>query len=148
MRGTLVPRLVAERPGKVPIAVEWPDIFYKEPENAFSFQAANHTFYPYESDLHLVDPSENGALAFAVSADVVSTGFRLVLRDRDGVPDYSIQSVDGTNTTIKYRSRTMPLREFFEDEPPTFWFADGSSLSGIEYVELRKRPEPFPRRPD
>ena len=39
----------------------------------------------------------------------------------------------------------MLLREFFEEQPPTFWFADGSSLTGVEYVELRQQPEPFPR---
>ena len=38
LRGTLVPELVSERPKKIPISVEWPDIFYKEPEQVFSFQ--------------------------------------------------------------------------------------------------------------
>jgi superfamily II DNA or RNA helicase len=145
LRGTLVPRLVTERPRKLPITVEWPDIFYKEPENAFSFQANDRTFYPHDADLHLVDPSEDGALTFALSADGVSARFRLDLRDRGGAPDYSIQPLDGPNATVNYRSRTRSLHEFFEEELPTFWFADGSSLSGIEYVELRNPPQPFPR---
>jgi hypothetical protein len=39
----------------------------------------------------------------------------------------------------------MGLREFFEEQPPTFWFADGSSLTGIEFVALRTQPAPFPK---
>ena len=35
--------------------------------------------------------------------------------------------------------------DFLSEHPPTFWFADGSSLCGNEYVELRRRPVPFAR---
>ena len=32
-----------------------------------------------------------------------------------------------------------------KQEPPTFWFADGSSLTGIEHVSLRTQAVPFPK---
>jgi Type III restriction enzyme, res subunit/Helicase conserved C-terminal domain len=145
LRGTLVPDLVLERPKKVPIAVEWPNVFYKEPEQVFSFQINGNTVYRHEADLMLVEPTDNGPLKFAISSSEACAHFECRLVEKDGSPDYSIQAIDSTNTIINYRSRSMPLREFFEEEPPTFWFADGSSLSGSEYVTLRRQPEPFPR---
>ena len=93
----------------------------------------------------LVEPTDNGPLKFAISSSAACAQFELRLIENDVAPDYAIQARDAHDTIIDYRSRSMRLREFFEDEPPTFWFADGSCLSGIEYVALRKQPEPFPR---
>ncbi len=145
LRGTLVPTLVSERPKKMPIAVEWPDIFYKEPEQAFSFQIDGVIVYRHDADLMLVEPADDGALKFAISSSSASAHFELTLFEKNGAPDYSVRAVDAPNAIIKYRSKSMQLREFFEKEPPTFWFADGSSLSGIEYVALRRQPDPFPK---
>jgi len=145
LRGTLVPELVSERPKKVPIAVEWPPMFYKEPEQFFSFQINGITIYRHDADITLPDATDDGPLKFAISSALASATFELRLTAKDGTPDYSVHSLDGAEVTIRYRGGSMGLREFFEEQPPTFWFADGSSLTGIEYVALRKQPEPFPR---
>lgn len=143
LRGTLVPVLVPERPKKMPIAVEWPDIFYKEPEQAFSFQINGVTVYRHEADLILVEPAEEGPLRFAISSTSARADFELVLFGNAGISDYSVQGSNASNVIIKYRGKSIELEEFFEQEPPTFWFADGSSLVGVEYVALRNQPEPF-----
>ena len=103
------------------------------------------TVYRHDADLTLVEPADSGPLKFAVSSSSACANFEFMLTEKNTAADYSIQATDAPDATINYRSRTMRLREFFEEEPPTFWFADGSSLSGIEYVALRKQPEPFPR---
>jgi len=144
LRGTLVPTLVTERPKKMPIAVDWPDIFYKEPEQVFSFRINGVDVYRHDADLSLLDASEDGALKFAISSGAARAEFKLKLFEKDGVPDYSIET-DAPHAVIKHRSRSMQLREFLEKEPPTIWFSDGSALSGNEYVPLRRQPEPFPR---
>lgn len=145
LRGTLVPQLIAERPKKVPIAIDWPDLFYTEPEQAFAFQINGQTVYRHEADLVLINAVESGPIEFAISSDAASLNLRYRLFDSNGSPDYSIEIVNGAEATVNFRSRTIPLAEFFDEEPPTFWFADGSSLLGIEYVQLRTQPEPFPR---
>jgi hypothetical protein len=145
LRGTLVPQLVSERPKKMPVAVEWPTIFYKEPEQAFSFQINGATVYRHDADIFLSDPADDGPLSFAVLSASAGASFELRLAAKDGNPDYAVLSLDESQATISYRGGSMSLREFFEEHPPTFWFADGSSLAGIEYVPLRKQPEPFPR---
>lgn len=143
--GTLVPTWISKRPQQIPIAVEWPDIFYKEPEQIFSFQINGIDVYRHDIDLNVVDPENNGALKFELSSSVASAKFELSLFENNGNPDFSIKEIDMSNVIISYRNTSLPLREFFQEDPPTFWFADGSSLSGIEYVALQKQPEPFPR---
>jgi len=145
LRGTLVPELISERPKKMPIAVEWPPIFYKEPEQFFSFQIAGITVYRHDADITLPDATDGGPLKFAISSESASATFELRLAEKDGNPDYSVHSLDGDEATIRYRCGSMGLREFFEEQPPTFWFADGSSLTGIEFVALRTQPVPFPK---
>lgn len=146
LRGTLVPELISQRPIKVPIAVEWPDIFYREPEQAFSFQINGASVFRHDVDLTLVDPTETGPLRFALLSEQATASFELALMQTRGSHDFAIRPTDTANATIFYRGRPTPLDEFFAEEPPTFWFADGSSLTGIEFVALRQQPEPFPRQ--
>jgi superfamily II DNA or RNA helicase len=145
LRGTLVPQLVSERPRKMPIAVEWPTIFYKEPEQMFAFQINGSSVYRHDADIELSDPSEDGPLAFSITSAAGSATFQLQPTLNEESPDFSIQSVDGGDATITSRGQSVDLRTFFEEHLPTFWFADGSSLTGIEYVPLPKQTPPFPR---
>ena len=145
LRGTLVPELVSKRPAKMPIAVEWPDVFYREPEQVFAFTVNGVEVYRHDCDLTLADPGDVGPLRFAISSSSQAAAFQFTLNGNEDAPDYAITATDGSDAIIKYRGKTAPLREFLEEEPPTFWFADGSSLTGIEYVKLRRQPVPFPR---
>jgi superfamily II DNA or RNA helicase len=145
LRGTLVPELVSKRPKSMPIAVEWPDVFHREPEQVFSFQIDGIAVYRHDADLVLVDPAESGALKFAVSSQSANAHFELVLFDKSGTADHSVKAIDAPGATVNYRGKTLPLLDFFDEHPPTFWFADGSSLTGAEYVALRRQPDPFLR---
>jgi superfamily II DNA or RNA helicase len=145
LNGTLVPVSVSRRPEKIPIAVEWPDLFYKEPESVFAFHIDGQTLYPHTVNLEIIDPSESGPLRFAIVGDAISAEFEMVFSELDAAPDFLVRLCTGTSAVLVHRSTSMPLTEFFGLEPPTFWFANGASLSGIDYVELRRQPEPFAR---
>lgn len=145
LKGTLVPVLVSTRPNQVPIAVDWPDLFYKEPEIVFQFEIDGQTVYSHAADLKLVSPTDSGPLKFAITSGSATAEFEFALNGQVTTPDFSVILSGGMTATLSYRSRTIPLTEFFAEEPPVFWFADGSSLEGIEHIELRRRPVPFPR---
>lgn len=145
LNGTLVPVSVCKRPGKMPIAIEWPDLFYKEPESVFSFQIDGQTVYPHTVNLELVNASESGPLRFAIVSEAVRAEFEMVFSEQEASPDFSVRLCTGTSAVFVHRSRSVPLTEFFDQEPPTFWFATGASLCGIDYVQLRRQPEPFAR---
>lgn len=144
LKGTLVPVLVAERPAKMPIGIEWPELFYREPEQAFAFQIDGKNVYRHDAEIELVDPSATAPLVFSVSGPDASATFELKLFKTDGNPDYSVEVKGKSKVTIKHRGKESTLAEFFEEHVPTIWYADGSSLTGVEYVELRAKPDPFP----
>lgn len=145
LNGTLVPVMVAMRPSKVLVAIEWPIIFWKEPEQAFCFEFDGKRLYPYTSELELSNTDISGPLTFSLKSDGTSVEFELVLNGKENAPDFEIVVRGEIKPIIKYRSQSLLLTEFLTEHPPTIWFADGSSLTGIEYVELRRQPEPFPR---
>jgi superfamily II DNA or RNA helicase len=145
LKGTLVPEFVSSRPKKVPIAIEWPELFYKEPEACFTFTLRGNEAHLHETSIVLDDPNAEGPLAFSLVSDSSRASFELILRERNGYPDFAIQSVQNSIASVKYRGRSLSVADFFKDEPPTFWFADGSSLTGNEYISLRRHPSPFAR---
>lgn len=143
LNGTLVPKLVTSRPRKVPIGIDWPETVFKEPEGYFSFVLRGKPATLCETSIVLDDPSEDGPLGFSLVSDEARASFELVLREKNGGPDYAIKLVKDSIATVTHRGHTRSVVEFLEEEPPTFWFADGSSLTGNEYVELRRQPVPF-----
>ncbi len=145
LKGTLVPVFISRRPKKSPIAIEWPEVVYREPESAFSFLVNGQIIYLCNTSIVLLNVSDTGPLLFGIKSEEMTAGFEIKLNERDESPDYAIHATDATDASINHRSRSISLRDFFEEHPPTFWFADGSSLTGIEHVELRQQLEPFPR---
>lgn len=144
LNGTLVPKLIKERPAKVPIAIEWPELFFKDREEIFSFNLRGHDARLCDTSLVLDSPSENGLLGFSLVSGTVRASYAITLFERNGDPDFKIQIVNNSIGSIKIGGKTKNLSEFFLEEPPTLWFADGSTLTGNEYIELRRKPIPFP----
>ena len=145
LSGTLVPILITKRPELMPVAIEWPELFYSEPERAFGFQIGEIHIQKCDTDLILVDPSETGNLKFALESGEARSVFEMVFSEDAEAPDFSIQPLSKKITYVNYHNKMVPLQNFFEEQPPTFWFADGSSLTGVEHVALRSRPDLFPR---
>lgn len=145
LRGTLIPQYVSTRPERMPISIEWPDIFYTEPERRFGFTIGAASMEKCHTDLILIDPTEAGPLSFAIRSDSAQVNFELVLTKKAGNPDFAIVRKTEGACFVNFQAKMVALETFFEEHPPTFWLADGSSLTGFEYVELRRKPEPFPR---
>lgn len=146
LHGTLEPLLISDRPKEMPIAVEWPEIMYRDVETAYSLRLQGIDVGIHEADLSLLGPSETGTLQFAVSGLGKRAAFELELFKRAGEPDFRFKACGGSISEIVKGGTKKPLSEFFNDEPPAFWFANGASLVGHRYVRLRSEPEPFPRQ--
>lgn len=143
--GTLSEQYIAERPEKMPIAIEWPEPFYTEPERAYRLRLGDRRLELSSADIDLVHPETAGVLRFSIGDDQAWAEFRLVLFEDGGEPDFRVEQVGGAEALLEHGSRAFSLAESFNEEPPTIWFADGSSLEGHRYVELRGLPEPFRR---
>ncbi len=146
LKNTLVAEIVSQRPNKMPIAIDWPENFYKEPETAFTFLLDGNRELPfYRAEINLVDPSERGDLRFVISNEKLSAEFVLkVIMDRDE-STYSFSVVGDRKVDLKINARVMNLIDYFYDHPPVIWFVDGSSLQANRLFQLKRKVDPFPR---
>lgn len=140
--GTLVPEMVSARPTVMPIGVDWPDLFYRDTQTLVSFGFNGDEEYLHETDIALENPSADGDIRIRVASASHRTILNLTLFQSGDANDFAFVEADAT-TRIQRGTLEASLSEFFNEEPPTIWFADGSSLRGNELVRLRKAPDPF-----
>lgn len=141
LEGTLIPEAITKRPLKLPIGIDWPEILYREVEANVSFKVGNDPeVYLYETDIKLVDPSEKGEIKFSISGEVLYVDFKL---EFIASKSYKFKKLGTEVVTIQFGSTRATLADFFFEYPPTIWFADGSSLVGNIYTELKKQFAPY-----
>ena len=147
LKGTLIPKLVKERPAVMPIAIEWPDCIYQEPESVYSiqFEGAKATEF-WSLGIELVDPAKEGEIMFRVFSDSSESVLRLQLIpcDDETVSTYRFVASKSVGTLTK-RQNTWSLSDFFDENPPLITFADGSYLEGNLLVALPDIYAPFDR---
>jgi hypothetical protein len=147
LQGTLVPVRVTERPKKQAIAIDWPEAIYTELESQWRFALGGQEYSLAELSIDLVRPGTEGALRFAIISGTDHAEFQLEFVGDGEDTDYHFVSLRDTAVMIKYGGAAQPrsVEGFFYDHPPVIWFADGSSLEGDQYIELRAGQPPFDR---
>jgi superfamily II DNA or RNA helicase len=143
--GTLVPEEIKRRPQVMPIGIEWPEIVYIDTETVFSFIVGEVKFSLQNTDICLINPTETGALKFRITSDEASIYFTLDIIENGEYGDFSFRQEGGELGFIEHRTKRVKLTEFFNENPPGIWFADGSSLHGNSYVELKQDHSQYPK---
>lgn len=148
LEGTLRPRVIHERPAKIPIRIDWPEIIWSELEAMWFFEVDDREVGISELSINLVRPSINGRLLFEIVADEFGVELELQLFTDGTVHDYRFIPLGDNEARAKHgrAAQAKGLVDFFHSNPPTIWFADGSSLEGNEYTELRNIQPPFDAR--
>ena len=62
----------------------------------------------------------------------------------NSIPDFNISKADSENAQIKIGNKIYSLEDYLNSNPPIVWFADGSSLQGNEFVEIKSVIRPYP----
>lgn len=145
LKGTVVTKIVSSRPRGVPIAIEWPDLFFRKQESYFRLDIQGEESYLHDVSIDLTNRSEVGALNFVIFSDSKKADFEIEFNGSTSAPDFKIVAKQPRRSTISEGSRMTELSEFLTENPPTIWFADGSSLTGIEFSPRMRSPEPFDR---
>lgn len=145
LEGTLIPKSVSERPALMPIGVDWPHEIYEQSETAVKIMIENvGSAFLFDTDINLKSPSEAGNIHFEISTELAQIELETVLFEEDGIEDYRFAIVGTTNQVwIKAGSATKELVKYFYDNPPVVWFADGSSLEGNQFIELKRNYPPY-----
>ena len=137
LENALVPEEITRRPDSIPYRIDFPMIIDEESKCSFSIDET-HTIYDSMSiDIGLTKFDEVSPLSFYVGNEYVREEFIMDINDKG----YNIFHKEGSVINIRLsRNQEIRLRDFLQDNPPTFWFVDGSFIEGNLIVALKKKP--------
>lgn len=138
LNGTLIPISIETRPTVVPIGVDWPEALIDHVESATTISFMHTRSEPLTNiSIELRDYSENGPIVLKVSSDLGEVQMRLNFVGSGKSADFHFVYESEAKATIT-RGREYDLCDYFTENPPTIWFADGSKLDGNVLVTLSK----------
>ncbi|WP_112187134.1 DEAD/DEAH box helicase family protein [Ralstonia sp. GX3-BWBA] len=138
LAGTLIPRLVTERPRVHCVGVDWPTEILDHVESATSIIFTPlHDEHLTNVGIEVKECSDVGPLVVRLFTDSHEVFVRLEFVGSGSSADFRFV-YDGVAPIQIRRGTTMhDLCEFLTEHPPTIWFADGSSLEGNQHIQLR-----------
>ncbi len=146
LKNTLITQLRAERPKIFPVCIDWDESIYRHSESKYKFIFDATIYNISECQIDIKNPSQDDKLLFSLVTEDYEVVLELVLfKDKDDYPDFEITNTGTTQCQVEYGRQSLDIVEFFIKFPPTIWFADGSSLTGNEFVELKKIMAPYPK---
>ena len=145
LKGTLEPVPIPSRPNTVPIAIEWPESVY-DSKVQYRLLLEDGTDIEFDDvELRLKNASQTGPLVFEIFTEATSIGFTLDIFEKAGSSDYSFTKTDKRKVVIRFGSQSKDVCDFFNDDPPVIWFADGSSVRGAVQYRPKHTIGPYDR---
>lgn len=144
LRETLIPEKITDRPALFPVWIELDSEILQHNEIKYAF-IINGTEYNLSTcEISLSEPTMDGDLLFSLNTEDGYVIFKLFLyedHNDSGIrfPNYKIFQESKEKVEVFFGSQRMSAVDFFDEYLPTIWFADGSSLTGNDYVKLKKR---------
>lgn len=148
---TLIPSLITARPvHKWPVWIDWDAEMYNNTETKYTFNIDDKCYGFFECELLICDASLNDGLFFELVSYDQRIKYEIKLfektnEDQTKYADFSIHNLSTKTVKILHGRNSQTLEEFFEYYVPTIWFADGSSLTGNEFVLLKQAIQLFPK---
>lgn len=128
----LIPREVSARPARTPIMVEWSDALLQRSESYISLDIDGVRVPFLEIGLEVSNVSQDGPLTFRIFTDTRKYEYEVAFL-ADGVVYRALQE----DLQIHFgKKRSIRLSEFFQKEPPVFYFDNGGFLIYNRYCEL------------
>jgi superfamily II DNA or RNA helicase len=147
LKEALIPRTISKIPEDVmPFAIDWDSMLWANSEKHYTFRLQGAESYLYDTDISLREenPVVGNALFFNVYNQEKSVEFKLELfenkKNDEKYPDFKVEQLTLGECFIQYGKKKVALASFFENNPPSVYFADGSCLCGIDYIELKTPP--------
>lgn len=146
----LVPTMITEMPQIVPIAVDWDYEILFDSETTCIFSFGDHVSRDLsEVEIKINDYEITDKVTFEISIGsnkaLVEYTLSEIREDGFVIPDYKFKVLSDIPITVKKGTRVLTLEAFLEEYLPMVWFADGSSLSGNEFVQLKHTVNQYPK---
>ena len=125
-------RRVTERPALVPVMISWPEEFLSHPEDRIELQVGSARAAFFECQIDAATVSDSGPLIFAVDVAGEIAQFELSIDDQRAV----FVQIAGRPAIAVVRGTSLPLTDWFNQDPPIIHFANGDFLVFNELFEL------------
>ncbi|MFZ2782883.1 MAG: DEAD/DEAH box helicase family protein [Sediminibacterium sp.] len=147
LKETLIPNSIYNRPSVIPFSVDWNESVFLDPETRITFIINGVESEFYNTELQVYDPSVDGSLIFELVTENETVRLKQELFNNGRFDDFKIVRLAAATETymVKIGNRQISLEDFFYRNPITWWFVDGSSLSGNDYVELKHLVNLYPK---
>lgn len=131
----------------MPVLIDWNPEMYENIENRYQLNINGILSDLAHTELNLSHPSLDQPLQFSVDTDQFSVKFQINLGNNPATNENFYEVVQLTNEvcSIQFGSKNEALLQFFQDNVPTIWFADGSQLFGNLFVKLKSQPDVIPQ---
>lgn len=137
LAGTLKPRVVTAIPAKVAISADWPEELLESPEEFTAFFGTGVTSVSLTHvEMAVVEREPDGPTVLRVHTQAWQCEVTLEIFEVEGGADFRFRHSGGVSLRVARGRKIFDIAELFTENPPKIWFADGSSLEGVEYIEL------------
>lgn len=143
LSGTLETTVVQARPDGMPVSVDWPDEIYMSAETPWSASIEDETWHISDISLELVDPTQGGPIKFALVKDDAYAVLELEIYAVDETSDFRFKLLGDKAVRIIRGDTSTSAEEFFTENPPRVWLADGASVDGNELTPLKTLLPPY-----
>jgi hypothetical protein len=124
LRNLVRPRKQTTRPPKAAIAIAWPEGLLLQAEERIEIELENRWLGFYDCDIDLSAYNTEGPILFNVTSEEISVKFQLEI---DGTGAHYSQ-ISGPPVQIRTGKKMRSLLEYFREDPPHIYFADGDML--------------------
>lgn len=136
LEGTLKSIGLNERPPVFPFTVDWPLDLYQRTEQQVLLKIPNvlESTSIAHFDIDIINPSKGNPLQLKVCYEDNFSIYNLIFEGKNNNYYFERASQLEKPFYIEYGSNSLLLEEYFSNNPPTFFFVDGSSLEGSLYT--------------
>ncbi|OCA86008.1 helicase [Bacillus sp. FJAT-27225] len=142
LKECLVPTMISEMPKTVPISVDWDYEVYREAETKCEFKYGKSSKRNLgEVELSIEKYNIGSEINIALKSDIFTIPIKYTVfkgTESDVLyADFKFELLSDEKVEVHYGTKIYSLVQFLETYKPTIWFADGSALTGNEYVHLK-----------
>lgn len=128
----ILPETITTRPDAVPISIEWDGTLLQKPERNIQVQIGPVSAPFYDVALELLHNKSDGPIVFSVRIESSEAQFELQFEGNK----IRFAPLSVSTAVIRIGRREFDIAAWFEANPPTFFFADGSMLVSNELFKL------------
>ena len=150
LKETLIPELISVLPsGIIPVYIDWDEDIYNERETKFIFKVRGEEFNLSHCELRVKNIVENSILFDLIITEIPYEMKFSIFENNSGessFADYKFENTSGHTINVQYTStKVVTIDDFFIVFTPTIWFADGSALTGNQFIKLQQQIRPYPK---